>query len=134
MGYKIYQAPNIINVPPQVADYILRFTRRMKEEPRKEDTLHTIQRYNTPLVFILKNSDTSVPASAMKWNKEAREFFRKTLDHYPEAPINLLVGPTEAIARKKGYTKVTRQFIVEQMQEMGLDLNTLLTAGDKQKR
>ena len=54
--YMVYQAPNIINVPFEKADYIFRFTRRMQEEPRREDILHIVQRNNTPLVYITKNN------------------------------------------------------------------------------
>jgi hypothetical protein len=54
--YKVYQATNIKNVPIESADYIFRMTRRMKEEPRKEDILHIVQRHNTPLVYIIKNN------------------------------------------------------------------------------
>jgi hypothetical protein len=116
--YKVYQAPNIKNVPPQIAYYIFRFTRRMKEEPRKEDIIHIVERNNTPLVFIMKNSATSVPASAMEWDDEARELFWKILDNDSVVPINFLVGRTEMLAQKKGYIKVTGKVIAELRQEM----------------
>jgi hypothetical protein len=53
--YVIYQASNIINVPPEYAEYIFRFTRRMDEEPKKEDIVHVVKRHNVPLAYILKN-------------------------------------------------------------------------------
>ena len=52
----IYQASNIINVPPEYAEYIFRLTRRLDEEPKKEDIVHVVKRHNVPLVYILKNT------------------------------------------------------------------------------
>ena len=116
--YRVYQAPNIRNVPPQIAEYIFRFTRRMKEEPRREDIIHIVQRNNTPLVFIMKNSATSAPASTMKWDGDAREFFRKILKNNPSLPLGLLVDQAEMFAQEKGYDKVTRKSLDEQREEL----------------
>jgi hypothetical protein len=54
--YRVFQAPNITNVPLEKANYIFRFTRRMKEEPQKEEIIHIVERNNIPLVYILKNN------------------------------------------------------------------------------
>lgn len=54
--YKVYQASHIINVPPQHAEYIFRFTRRLEQKPKKEDIVHVVERHNVPLVYILKNT------------------------------------------------------------------------------
>ena len=124
--YKVYQAPNIRNVPPQIADYIFRFTRRMKEEPRKEDIIHIVKRNNTPLVFIMKNSAASAPASAMKWDGEARELFRKILKNNPSLPLNLLVNKAEMFAQEKGYGKVTRKSLDEQRKELKGDRDAIV--------
>jgi hypothetical protein len=124
--YKVYQAPNIRNVPPQIAEYIFRFTRRMKEEPRREDIIHIVQRNNTPLVFIMKNSATSAPASAMKWDGDARELFRKILKKTPSLPIGLLVDQAEMFAQEKGYDKVTRKSLDEQREELKTGRDAIL--------
>jgi hypothetical protein len=52
----VYQASNILNVPPEYAEYIFRFTRRLDKEPKKEDIVHVVERHNVPLVYILKNT------------------------------------------------------------------------------
>jgi hypothetical protein len=124
--YKVYQAPNIRNAPPQIAEYIFRFTRRMKEEPRREDIIHIVQRNNTPLVFIMKNSATSAPASAMKWDGDARELFRKILKKTPSLPIGLLVDQAEMFAQEKGYDKVTRKSLDEQREELKTGRDAIL--------
>lgn len=124
--YKVYQAPNIRNVPPQIAEYIFRFTRRMKEEPRREDIIHIVQRNNTPLVFIMKNSATSAPASAMKWDGDARELFRKILKKTPSLPLGLLVDQAEMFAQEKGYDKVTRKSLDEQREELKTGRDAIL--------
>ena len=54
--YVIYQASNIINVPPEYAEHLFRFTRRLDEEPKKEDIVHVVKRRNVPLAYILKNT------------------------------------------------------------------------------
>jgi hypothetical protein len=55
--YKVYQGSHIINVPASHAEYIFRFTRRLEEEPKKEDIVHVVERHNVPLVYILKNTN-----------------------------------------------------------------------------
>ncbi len=50
--YTVYQAKNIINVPPDLADYIFMFTRGMKVIPAKEEALKVIERDGVPLAFI----------------------------------------------------------------------------------
>ncbi len=61
--YKIYQAANILNVPPQHAEYMFRFTRRLEEEPKQEDIVHVVKRHDVPLVYILKNTAANRPAA-----------------------------------------------------------------------
>jgi len=112
--YKIYQAHNIRNVPIEKAEYIFRLTRRMKEEPKKEDIIHIVQRNNIPLVFIEKNRNISSPTFSMKWEKDAREILNKV----PEKIIYFIIKNAESFAQKKGYTKVSGKSLAEQMREM----------------
>lgn len=108
--YKIYQADNIINVPIERAEYIFRFTRRMKEEPRKEDVIHVVQRNNTPLVFIEKNKNFSSPFT-MEWDEEALEILKKV----PERLFDFVVQHAETFAQARGYAKVSVESLAEQM-------------------
>ena len=112
--YKIYQAHNIKNVPIEKAEYVFRFTRRMKEEPKKEDIIHIVQRNNIPLVFIEKNENISSPTFTMKWEEDAREILNKV----PEKFIDFVIKNAESFAQKKGYAKVTGESLAEQMGEM----------------
>jgi hypothetical protein len=110
--YKIYQASNIINVNPKIADYIFRFTRRMQEEPQEEDIVHIIKRHNVPLVFITKNNDPSKPV----FTKEVRELFKKIPPKVYYSVLNNVIN----YAMKKGYSTVTKEILVEQLEEMNL--------------
>jgi len=52
--YVVYQAKNIKMVHRTEADYFFWSTRRMQEEPTKDEILHVIQRKGIPLVFITR--------------------------------------------------------------------------------
>ena len=116
--YKVYQASNIINVHPKIADYIFRFTRRMQEEPKKEDIVHIIERNNVPLVFITKNNDTTKPI----FTREVREILKRL----PEESLDFVVRNVNYYAKKKGYAKVTKETLVEQLKEMKLPIDKML--------
>ena len=108
--YKVYQASNIINVNPKIADYIFRSTRRMQEEPQEEDIVHIIKRHNVPLVFITKNNDVSKPV----FTREVREIFKK----FPPKIRDSLVERISHSAAEKGYTTVTKEIFFEELQEI----------------
>jgi len=55
--YTIYQASNIKNVPSEKAEYIFRLTRRMRKEPSEADIIHTVQRNNIALVYIIRKNN-----------------------------------------------------------------------------
>ena len=57
----------------------------------------------------------------MKWDDEARELFRKILKNTPGLPLNLLVDKAETFAQEKGYGKVTRKSLDEQIEELKRD-------------
>jgi uncharacterized protein (DUF169 family) len=65
----------------------------------------------------------SAPAFTMEWDKEAREILRKV----PEGIIDFVVENSESFAQNKGYAKVTRNSLAEQMEEMGMDIEEMLT-------
>lgn len=54
--YVVYQARNIKKVPFEEAEYFFWLNRRMKEEPKKEDILHVVQRKGIPLAFITRKT------------------------------------------------------------------------------
>ena len=116
--YKVYQATNIINVHPKIADYIFRFTRRMKEEPKKEDIVHIIERSNVPLVFITKNNDTTRPF----FTREVRDILKRV----PEESLDFVVRNVNYFAKKKGYSRVTKAPLAEQLKEMKLPIDKKL--------
>jgi len=113
--YKVYQASNIINVHPKIADYIFHFTRRMKEEPKKEDIIHIVERNNVPLVFITKNTDTTKPF----FTSEVREILKRL----SEESLDFVVRNVNYFAKKKGYAKVTKATLAAQLKEMKLPLD-----------
>jgi hypothetical protein len=116
--YKVYQASNIINVHPKIADYIFRFTRRMQEEPKQEDIVHIIERNNVPLVFITKNNDITPPI----FTREVREILKRL----PEDSLDFIVRNVNYFAKKKGYAKVTKETLAEQLKEMKLPVDKTL--------
>jgi hypothetical protein len=116
--YKVYQASNIINVHPKIADYIFRFTRRMQEEPKKEAIVHIIKREGVPLVFITKNNDITKPF----FTREVREILKRL----PEESLDFVVRNVNYYAKKKGYAKVTKETLAEQLKEMKLPVNKML--------
>ena len=107
--YRVYQASNIKNVHPKIADYTFRFTRRMQEEPRKEDIVHIVERNNVPLVFITKNNDTSIPV----FTGEVREILKRI----PKETADFVVDNVIHYATKKGYTKITKESLAEVAEE-----------------
>ena len=66
--------------------------------------------------------ESPTPTFTMEWDEEARELIMKA----PEGIIEFAVGNAEEFARERGYTKVTRKSIVEQMEEMGMDIDQML--------
>ncbi len=116
--YKVYQASNIINVNPKIADYIFRFTRRMQEEPKKEDIVHIIKRNNVPLVFITKNNDTSKPV----FTREVREMFKRIPDRFRDIVLESVIN----YATKEGYAIVTKETLAAQLKEMKLPIDKKL--------
>ena len=69
-----------------------------------------------------EDGESPTPAFTMEWDDEARELMMKA----PEGIIEFAVGNAEEFARERGYTKVTRKSIVEQMEEMGMDIDQML--------
>jgi len=65
---------------------------------------------------------SAIPTFTMEWDEEARELMMKA----PEGIIEFAVGNAEEFARERGYAKVTRKSIVEQMEEMGMDIDQML--------
>jgi len=58
----------------------------------------------------------------MDWDDEAKELVRKA----PSGITEYIVESSESYAREKGYPKVTRQSIAEQMDAMGMNLDEML--------
>jgi uncharacterized protein (DUF169 family) len=65
---------------------------------------------------------SSVPNFTMEWDEEAREILKKV----PEGIIDFVIENAESFAQKKGYAKITRKSLAEQMEEMGMDLDEML--------
>ena len=64
----------------------------------------------------------SAPAFTMEWDKEAREILKKV----PEGIVDFVVENSESFAQNKGYARVTRNSLAEQMEEMGMDIEEML--------
>jgi uncharacterized protein (DUF169 family) len=64
----------------------------------------------------------SAPAFTLEWDKEAREILKKV----PEGIVDFVVENSESFAQNKGYAKVTRNSLAEQMEEMGMDIEEML--------
>jgi uncharacterized protein (DUF169 family) len=64
----------------------------------------------------------SAPDFTMEWDKEAREILKKV----PEGIVDFVVENSESFAQNKGYTRVTRNSLAEQMEEMGMDIEEML--------
>ena len=58
----------------------------------------------------------------MEWDEEAREVLKKV----PEGIVDFVVENSESFAQNKGYAKVTRNSLAEQMEEMGMDIEEML--------
>jgi hypothetical protein len=58
----------------------------------------------------------------MEWDEDARELIKKA----PEGIIEFAVGSAEEFARERGYKKITKKVLAEQMQEMGMNLEDML--------
>jgi uncharacterized protein (DUF169 family) len=65
----------------------------------------------------------SAPAFTMEWDKEAREILKRV----PEGIVDFVVENSESFAQYKGYARVTRNSLAEQMEEMGMDIEEMLT-------
>ena len=66
-------------------------------------------------------SDT--PVYTMDWDDEAKELANKA----PEGMTEFIIENSETYAREKGYPKVSRSSISEQMEEMGMNLDDMLS-------
>jgi uncharacterized protein (DUF169 family) len=64
----------------------------------------------------------SAPAFTMEWDKEAREILKKV----PEGIVDFVIENSESFAQNKGYARVTRNSLAEQMEEMGMDIEEML--------
>jgi hypothetical protein len=117
--YKVYHASNIKNVPLEIADYIFRFTRRMQQEPKKEEIIHIVKRNNVPLVFITKKPNNTIPV----FTKDAREILMRL----PSGRAYFAIKYAKQYAQEKGYKKVTKATIVEQLEEMDLIIDEGIT-------
>lgn len=58
----------------------------------------------------------------MEWDQEARELIMKT----PEGILEMAVNNAEDFAQEKGYKKVTRKSLAEQMEALGMNLDEML--------
>jgi hypothetical protein len=54
--YVVYQAKNIRKVPFEEAEYFFWLTRRLQEEPKKDDILHVVRRKGVPLAFVTRKA------------------------------------------------------------------------------
>jgi phage shock protein A len=72
-----------------------------------------------------KQSEATLPAVlqfGMDWDEEAQNLIKKA----PEGIIEMAITNAEDYARQKGYAKVTRTSLAEQMEEMGMNLDQML--------
>ena len=60
---------------------------------------------------------SSAPAFTMEWDEESRALILKA----PEGIIEFAVDNVEQFARTRGYEKITKKVVYEQMEDVGLD-------------
>ena len=60
---------------------------------------------------------SSAPAFTMEWDEEARALILKA----PEGMIEFAVDNVEQFAQDRGYRKITKKVVYEQMEDVGLD-------------
>lgn len=58
----------------------------------------------------------------MEWDEDAKELLHKA----PEGMTEFIIENSETYAREKGYSRVTRTSIAEQMESMGMSLDDML--------
>ena len=66
---------------------------------------------------------SDAPVYTMDWDDEAKELANKA----PEGMTEFIIENSETYAREKGYPKVSRSSISEQMEEMGMNLDDMLS-------
>ena len=66
---------------------------------------------------------TESPVYTMDWDDEAKKLANKA----PEGMTGFIIENSESYARQKGYPKVSKKSISEQMEEMGMNLEDMLS-------
>ncbi len=67
--------------------------------------------------------ETESPVYTMDWDDEAKELANKA----PEGMTEFIIENSESYARQKGHPKVSKKSISEQMEEMGMNLEDMLS-------
>jgi uncharacterized protein (DUF169 family) len=132
MNNRIKQDQLFVVVPIEFADYIPKMLVDMKIDVQanlaatkppqskfwKKKEKATQQQYMKQL----EGEETPSITFTMEWDEEARDIINKT----PEGIKEFAVDNAEEYAREKGYNKVTRKSIAEQMEEQGMNLEDML--------
>jgi uncharacterized protein (DUF169 family) len=70
-----------------------------------------------------ENERPSGPAFTMEWDEDARVLIKNV----PEGILDFVVENAETFAREKAYTTVTRKSLTEQMEELGMGIDEMLS-------
>ena len=99
--------------------YVKEFYPPNEQEPKKEAIIHIVKRNNVPLVFITKKLNNTIPV----FTKDAREILMRL----PSGRAYFAIKYAKQYAQEKGYKKVTKATIVEQLEEMDLIIDEGIT-------
>jgi len=134
MNNRIKQDQLFVVIPIEFADYIPKLFNNMKIDVNanlaatkppdspfwKKKTVKTddyVKEAENPEI------KSDAPVYTMDWDDEAKELANKA----PEGMTEFIIENSESYAREKGYPKVSRKSISEQMEEMGMSLDDMLS-------
>ncbi len=133
MNNRIKQDQLFVVIPIEFADYILMLFNDMKidvnanlafTKPDGSPFWNKKGVKSKDYVKQAENPDEQAEQDlyTMDWDDEAKELVSKA----PEGMTEFIIENSEMYAQEKGYPKVTRKSITEQMEAMGMDLDEML--------
>jgi len=134
MNNRIKQDQLFVVIPIEFADYIPKLFVNMKidvntnlafTKPEGSPFWNKKGVKTDDYVKEAENPDikTESPVYTMDWDDEAKELANKA----PEGMTEFIIENSESYARQKGYPKVSKKSISEQMEEMGMNLEEMLS-------
>jgi len=134
MNNRIKQDQLFVVIPIEFADYIPKLFVDMKIDVNKN--LAFTKPEGSPFwnkkgvktedyIKVAENPEikTEKAVYTMDWDDEAKELANKA----PEGMTEFIIENSETYAREKGYPKVSKKSISEQMEEMGMNLDDMLS-------